>query len=218
LSSETHRKAWSRPPIGLEFSIVMFTASGLLVRYLKVIEKSGYRYFLRVNGLNVVRSSGSSISQERQGGVMKFVFRISDISINSSVTRTAQSYSVTPRRAARYSKYFESPRQLKPVSKLMDTSLELAEPVLQFLSSGVVKIIKLREKVLCTGDEMVQIVVVKPLLIRVQITEVRKVIAVRSTCFQKILNFFKIGDWIIWGKAFHKGDKPGKVPVVFEIV
>ena len=44
LSSETNRKAWSRPPIGMEFSIVMFTSSGLLVRYLKVIEKSGYRY------------------------------------------------------------------------------------------------------------------------------------------------------------------------------
>lgn len=44
LSSDTHRKAWSRPPIGMEFSIVMFTSSGLLVRYLKVIEKSGYRY------------------------------------------------------------------------------------------------------------------------------------------------------------------------------
>ena len=43
LSSETNRKAWSRPPIGMEFSIVMFTSSGLLVRYLKVIEKSGYR-------------------------------------------------------------------------------------------------------------------------------------------------------------------------------
>jgi AP-2 complex subunit mu-1 len=44
LSSETHRKQWSRPPIGMEFAIVMFTSSGLLVRYLKVIEKSGYRY------------------------------------------------------------------------------------------------------------------------------------------------------------------------------
>jgi AP-2 complex subunit mu-1 len=44
LSSDTHRKAWSRPPIGMEFSIVMFTSSGLLVRYLKVIEKSGYRF------------------------------------------------------------------------------------------------------------------------------------------------------------------------------
>ena len=44
LSSDTHRKAWSRPPIGMEFSIVMFTSSGLLVRYLKVIEKSGYTY------------------------------------------------------------------------------------------------------------------------------------------------------------------------------
>jgi AP-2 complex subunit mu-1 len=42
LSSDTHRKAWSRPPISMEFSIVMFTSSGLLVRYLKVIERGGY--------------------------------------------------------------------------------------------------------------------------------------------------------------------------------
>ena len=39
-SSTTHAKAWSRPPIEVDFQVLMFTASGLLVRYLKVFEKS----------------------------------------------------------------------------------------------------------------------------------------------------------------------------------
>ncbi len=43
LMSMTQQKPWTRPPISLSFSILMFTSSGLSVRYLKVIEKSGYR-------------------------------------------------------------------------------------------------------------------------------------------------------------------------------
>lgn len=43
LSSTTHRKAWSRPPIEIDFQVLMFTASGLLVRFLKVFEKSNYQ-------------------------------------------------------------------------------------------------------------------------------------------------------------------------------
>ncbi|KAI5307415.1 hypothetical protein KEM55_008335 [Ascosphaera atra] len=42
LTSMTHQKAWSRPPLSLNFSLLMFTGSGLLVRYLKVFEKSNY--------------------------------------------------------------------------------------------------------------------------------------------------------------------------------
>lgn len=38
----TTQKAWSRPPISMNFSLLMFTSSGLLVRYLKVFEKSNY--------------------------------------------------------------------------------------------------------------------------------------------------------------------------------
>ena len=37
------KKAWSKPPISLDFSVPMFTASGLRVRFLKVWEKSGYQ-------------------------------------------------------------------------------------------------------------------------------------------------------------------------------
>ncbi|KAJ1841513.1 clathrin associated protein complex medium subunit, partial [Coemansia sp. RSA 2708] len=33
---------WSRPPISLDFQVLMFTASGLLVRFLKVFEKANY--------------------------------------------------------------------------------------------------------------------------------------------------------------------------------
>lgn len=42
LTSMTNQKAWSRPPLNLNFSILMFTSSGLLVRYLKVFEKGNY--------------------------------------------------------------------------------------------------------------------------------------------------------------------------------
>ncbi|KAI9677450.1 MAG: hypothetical protein M1817_006404 [Caeruleum heppii] len=49
LSAEAHltpttdrERKWSRPPLSLGFSLLMFTSSGLLVRYLKVFEKSGY--------------------------------------------------------------------------------------------------------------------------------------------------------------------------------
>lgn len=48
MSTEVHlvpthnEKAWSRPPITLDFQLPMFTASGLHVRSLKVFEKSNY--------------------------------------------------------------------------------------------------------------------------------------------------------------------------------
>lgn len=63
LALTTHRQAWSRPPIQIDFSVVMFTASGLLVRYLKVFEKSGYqsvkwvRYLSKANGSYQIRVS-----------------------------------------------------------------------------------------------------------------------------------------------------------------
>lgn len=42
LTSMTNQKAWSRPPLSMSFSLLMFTSSGLLVRYLKVFEKNNY--------------------------------------------------------------------------------------------------------------------------------------------------------------------------------
>lgn len=42
LTATTNQKAWSRPPISMSFNLLMFTSSGLLVRYLKVFEKSNY--------------------------------------------------------------------------------------------------------------------------------------------------------------------------------
>ncbi|KAJ5381557.1 Clathrin adaptor mu subunit C-terminal [Penicillium cataractarum] len=59
LTSMTHQKAWSRPPLSLSFSILMFTSSGLLVRYLKVFEKSNYssvkwvRYMTRAGSYEI---------------------------------------------------------------------------------------------------------------------------------------------------------------------
>lgn len=61
LSSTTHRKAWSRPPINLDFQVLMFTSSGLLVRFLKVFAKEGYssvkwvRYLTKANGTYQIR-------------------------------------------------------------------------------------------------------------------------------------------------------------------
>jgi AP-2 complex subunit mu-1 len=59
LTSMTNHKAWSRPPLSLSFNLLMFTSSGLLVRYLKVFEKSGYtsvkwvRYMTRAGSYEV---------------------------------------------------------------------------------------------------------------------------------------------------------------------
>lgn len=59
LSSMTHQKAWSRPPLSLGFSLLMFTSSGLLVRYLKVFEKGNYssvkwvRYMTRAGSYEI---------------------------------------------------------------------------------------------------------------------------------------------------------------------
>jgi AP-2 complex subunit mu-1 len=38
-SVKTTKKAWSRPPISMEFQVAMFTSSGLHVRFLKVLEQ-----------------------------------------------------------------------------------------------------------------------------------------------------------------------------------
>ncbi|EGR32023.1 hypothetical protein IMG5_098590 [Ichthyophthirius multifiliis] len=42
LSSSSANQTWIRPPISMEFQVSMFTASGLRVRFLRVVEKSGY--------------------------------------------------------------------------------------------------------------------------------------------------------------------------------
>jgi len=38
----SEKKAWSRPPISMDFSVPMYTSSGLQIKYLKVVEKSHY--------------------------------------------------------------------------------------------------------------------------------------------------------------------------------
>ena len=59
LTSMTNQKSWSRPPLSLSFSLLMFTSSGLLVRYLKVFEKSNYgsvkwvRYMTRAGSYEI---------------------------------------------------------------------------------------------------------------------------------------------------------------------
>ena len=41
-SGETDTESW-KSPIGVKFEIPYFTVSGIQVRYLKIIEKSGYQ-------------------------------------------------------------------------------------------------------------------------------------------------------------------------------
>ncbi|GAW01972.1 clathrin mu subunit [Lentinula edodes] len=61
LTSTTTRQVWARPPIDVDFQVLMFTASGLIVRFLKVFEKSNYhsikwvRYLTKANGGYQVR-------------------------------------------------------------------------------------------------------------------------------------------------------------------
>ena len=43
LYSLVNKKTWSRPPISMEFQVMMFTSSGVSVRFLKVFEKSNYK-------------------------------------------------------------------------------------------------------------------------------------------------------------------------------
>lgn len=49
-------RAWSRPPISMDFQVPMFTASGLRVRFLKVWERSGYE---TVKWVRYLSKSGS---------------------------------------------------------------------------------------------------------------------------------------------------------------
>eukprot|EP00762_Andalucia_godoyi_P008343 ANDGO_07366.mRNA.1 AP-2 complex subunit mu len=43
IATTSGKNAWSRPPIGFDFQVPMFTSSGLHVRFLKVFEKSNYQ-------------------------------------------------------------------------------------------------------------------------------------------------------------------------------
>lgn len=61
LTSTTNRQVWARPPIDVDFQVLMLTASGLIVRFLKVFEKSNYqsikwvRYLTKASGTYQIR-------------------------------------------------------------------------------------------------------------------------------------------------------------------
>jgi AP-2 complex subunit mu-1 len=61
LTSTTTRTVWARPPIDVDFQVLMFTASGLIVRFLKVFEKANYqsikwvRYLTKASGTYQIR-------------------------------------------------------------------------------------------------------------------------------------------------------------------
>ena len=62
-TSTTIKQVWARPPIDVDFQVLMFTASGLIVRFLKVFEKSNYqsvkwvKCLTKAGGLHQVRVS-----------------------------------------------------------------------------------------------------------------------------------------------------------------
>ena len=68
LTSTTTKNVWARPPIDVDFQVLMFTASGLIVRFLKVFEKSSYqsvkwvRYLTKASGSYQIRVSESNSS------------------------------------------------------------------------------------------------------------------------------------------------------------
>lgn len=43
LVATSTEKTWSKPPISIDFQVPMFTASGLRIRFLRIIEKSNYK-------------------------------------------------------------------------------------------------------------------------------------------------------------------------------
>ncbi|VVT58666.1 uncharacterized protein SAPINGB_P006323 [Magnusiomyces paraingens] len=59
LTSTTVLKPWTRPPISMDFSLSMFTSSGIMVRYLKIFEKANYatvkwvRYLVRAGSYEI---------------------------------------------------------------------------------------------------------------------------------------------------------------------
>src|SRR5258708_23034104 len=61
LTSTTTRQVWARPPIDVDFQVLMFTSSGLIVRFLKVFEKGNYhsikwvRYLTKASGTYQIR-------------------------------------------------------------------------------------------------------------------------------------------------------------------
>eukprot|EP00916_Digyalum_oweni_P001259 GHVL01002440.1.p1 GENE.GHVL01002440.1~~GHVL01002440.1.p1 ORF type:complete len:428 (+),score=79.32 GHVL01002440.1:97-1380(+) len=48
VASSVSEKVWQRPPIFLDFQVSSFTASGLIVRYFKAVEKSNYEVCKRI--------------------------------------------------------------------------------------------------------------------------------------------------------------------------
>lgn len=61
LTAVTNRQPWAKPPIDVDFQVLMFTASGLLVRFLKVFEQTNYnsvkwvRYLTKASGSYQIR-------------------------------------------------------------------------------------------------------------------------------------------------------------------
>ena len=92
LSPTTRRQPWARPPIDVDFQVLMFTASGLLVRFLKVYERSGYqsvkwvRYLTRAQGTYQIRVSTPRCNTSEFADMLISVLNIWDFSLRVFTT------------------------------------------------------------------------------------------------------------------------------------
>lgn len=65
VSTMSEKKHWSRPPISLDFTVPMFAASGMKVRFLKITEKSGYEATKWIRYLTAAGGSTNSAYEVR---------------------------------------------------------------------------------------------------------------------------------------------------------
>ncbi|EPZ30993.1 hypothetical protein ROZALSC1DRAFT_26714 [Rozella allomycis CSF55] len=95
LSSTTTKKAWSRPPISMAFEVPMFTASGLLVRFLKNINDKIGKVELKKTLYELFATYGQIIAlvvskAPKSRGQAFIVFK--DIPSATNAMRNLQSY------------------------------------------------------------------------------------------------------------------------------
>lgn len=96
LTSTTTKQVWARPPIDVDFQVLMFTASGLIVRFLKVFEKSSYqsvkwvRYLTKASGSYQVRVSGFVVPLKNEGEIVliNVFWRSSEAYVHACISPT----------------------------------------------------------------------------------------------------------------------------------
>ncbi|KAK0836679.1 clathrin associated protein complex medium subunit [Friedmanniomyces endolithicus] len=143
LSAMTQHKAWSRPPLSMQFSLLMFTSSGLLVRYLKVFEKSNYssvkwvRYMTRAGSYEIRlgwdtgdHSSLTRLTQERAPaqGYLHRATSLIDITLSSLPNRGSTFLIALPQTSKLSSGPPRTMSELRDTASSMQLTLEPQVP------------------------------------------------------------------------------------------